>query len=320
MKKEIQDAFLVANAKLETHRKVICSVSGGADSDTMLDLIHRVDKDGKVEYVFFNTGLEYDATKRHLDELEEKYGITIQRINPIKPIPVSAKEDGQPFWSKFVSDMISRLQKHGFDWVDEPFETLFEKYPNCKQGLLWWCNGNPPKASSGRESSYNIAYVKWLKEFMLENPPDFKISAACCTYAKKKPAHKFKSASGCDLDCVGVRKAEGGVRSTVYKTCFTEGDQIDEFRPIFWLTDEDKEIYKQHYGLTYSDCYEVWGMKRTGCAGCPLGKRFEEELALIQQYEPKFYKAANAVFGDAYEYTRKFEEFRKSKGFVARKL
>ena len=76
----------------------------------------------------------------------------------------------------------------------------------------------------------------------------------------------------------------------------------------------------RYYGIVHSDCYEIWGMKRTGCAGCPLGKRFEEELELIQKYEPKFYKACMSVFGDAYEYTRKFEAFRKEKGFVARKL
>lgn len=319
MKKEIQDAFLVANAKFETHQRPVCSLSGGADSDIMLDILHKVDKDKKCRYVNFNTGLEYDATKRHLDELEQKYSIIIERIPPIKPIPIVCKEYGQPFWSKFVSDMISRLQKHNFDWVDEPFDVLYQKYPNCKQGLLWWCNGNPPK-KSGRESSYNIAYVKFLKEFMIENPPKFNISYACCGYAKKKPAEKYKIGCRCDLDCVGVRKTEGSIRSTVYANCFSEGENYDEFRPVFWFTDETKTIYKAHYNVVHSDCYEMWGMKRTGCAGCPFGKRFEEELSLIKKYEPKFYNACLSVFGDAYEYTRRFETYRAERGFVARNL
>ena len=248
MKKEIQNAFLVANAKLETHNKVVCSLSGGSDSDIVLDIMSKLDKDGKCSYVNFNTGLEYEATKRHLDELEEKYGITIHRVPPIKPIPAVCKNYGQPFWSKYVAEMIGRLQKHGFNWIDEPYEDLLLKYPRCQQGLKWWCNANPQK-KSGRESSFNIGYVKFLKEFMIENPPWFPISSMCCDYAKKRPAHKFKSESKCDLDCVGVRKYEGGVRSTAYANCFTPGDQFDEFRPIFWFTSEDKETYKEHYGM-----------------------------------------------------------------------
>lgn len=51
--------------------------------------------------------------------------------------------------------------------------------------------------------------------------------------------------------------------------------------------------------------------KRTGCAGCPFGKDFENELKIIEEYEPKLYKAVNNIFGESYEYTRKFLEFRK---------
>ena len=53
----------------------ICSISGGSDSDLVLDLIHKVDEDGKVIYYWIDTGLEYTATKEHLNYLEQKYGI-----------------------------------------------------------------------------------------------------------------------------------------------------------------------------------------------------------------------------------------------------
>jgi hypothetical protein len=55
-------------------------------------------------------------------------------------------------------------------------------------------------------------------------------------------------------------------------------------------------------------------MKRTGCAGCPFGQRFEEELELAKQYEPNFYRAMVKVFGQSYEYKRKFLEFRRQHG------
>ena len=135
--------------------------------------------------------------------------------------------------------------------------------------------------------------------------------------AKKEPAAKYEKNHEFDLSCTGLRKSEGGNRATSFTTCFTSTfDGPDTFRPLFWLTDKDKQDYKEHYGLKNSDCYEVWGMKRTGCCGCPYGKNFEQELELIKQFEPKFYKAVNNIFGASYEYTRgylKFREIMKSK-------
>ena len=117
----------------------VCSISGGSDSDIVLDLIHKVDEDGKVKYFWIDTGLEYSATKENLDFLEQKYGITIERVKPDKPIPTCVKEYGVPFLSKYVSEQMMRLQAHGFQWEDEPLEVLLQKYPRCKTALQWWC-------------------------------------------------------------------------------------------------------------------------------------------------------------------------------------
>lgn len=149
----------------------------------MLDLISKIDKDRKVRYIWFDTGLEYQATKDHLKYLEEKYHIEIERIKAIKPIPLSCSEYGQPFLSKFVSDMISRLQRHGFTWEDKPVEQLLAEYPKAQGAINWWCNGrNKP---GFKTSMFNINYHKYLKEFMIENPPWFKISSKCCTYVQR---------------------------------------------------------------------------------------------------------------------------------------
>lgn len=109
------------------YNKILCSISGGSDSDIMLDIVWRCDKDNKVDYVWFDTGLEYQATKEHLKYLEEKYHIDIIRKKAIKPIPTSCKEYGQPFISKNVSEFMSRLQKHGFQWEDKDFDYLMKK-------------------------------------------------------------------------------------------------------------------------------------------------------------------------------------------------
>ena len=148
------------------YKKIVCSISGGSDSDIMLDIVWKCDKDNKVEYVWFDTGLEYEATKNHLTYLEKKYNIIIKPYKAIKPIPLSCKQYGQPFISKQVSEYLSRLQKHNFKWEDKPFEVLYKEYPKCKAALLWWCNEKESNA-------FNIRRNKWLREFIIENPPEF---------------------------------------------------------------------------------------------------------------------------------------------------
>ena len=315
-----QDAFIKAYQHIKYHNKIVTSISGGSDSDVLLDLIIRCGGKDKTTFVFFNTGLEYEATKKQIKFLEEKYGIEINVLQPIKPIPTCVREFGVPFWSKLASEYISRLQSHNFKWEDEPYEVLVERYPKCQSALRWWCNAWP-LTDKGRSSKFNISYTPWLKEFMLENPPDFKISAKCCHYAKKEPVKKFMKAGDFDLNCVGIRKAEKGARATAHSTCYTQTTSgPDQYRPLFWFSDEDKAVYDQHYGIEHSDCYKVWGMKRTGCAGCPFGKEFEEELALAEKYEPKFYKAMMKVFGASYDYTRRYLEFRERKKMEAGSL
>lgn len=303
--KTIGDNLVIAYSKINSdkYKKIMCAISGGSDSDVMLDIVWRCDKDNKVDYVWFDTGLEYQATKDHIKYLEEKYNITIRREKAQKAIPTCCKEYGQPFLSKFASEMISRLQRHNFTWEDLPYEYLLEKYPRCKNGVSWWCNKN-------QSVMFNIGYNRYLKEFMIANPPGFKISNKCCTYAKKNVAHKLLKIEKYDLNILGVRRAEGGIRQSAYKNCFDENDNgCDNYRPLFWYTDSDKVDYENHYGVIHSKCYSEYGLKRTGCCGCSYNRKLEEEIAIIYEHEPKLYKMVTTIFGDSYEYTRKYREF-----------
>lgn len=309
----IQDALGKCLQQVRNHENILCAISGGWDSDILADIIIRCGGKRKTTFVFFDTGLEYKATKKQIQFLQEKYGVEIKKIPPVKPIPICVKQHGVPFWSKHVSEMIERLQRHGFQWEDEPLEVLLAKYPGCRSGLRWWCNDH---GKPGEKSRFNIDYVPGLKDFMISNPPTFPISAKCCTYAKKKPAHNYVAAAGCDLNCTGVRKAEGGVRAGRYTTCYTQAMAgPDQYRPLFWFSDADKKEYDDHYKITHSDCYKVWGMSRTGCACCPFGQNFEQELELAQKYEPNFHRAAIKIFGQSYEYRRRFLQFRAEKKY-----
>lgn len=290
---------LLCRGKFET---IAVSVSGGSDSDLIVDITTRL----KVNaiYVYFDTGLEYKATKEHLTYLEKRYGIEIRRIRSKCPVPLAVKQVGQPFLSKQVSEYIARLQKVDFKWQDRPFEELVKEYPHSVSALKWWCNY---KGDDGKPSMFNINRNKWLKEFLIENPPTFFISNRCCELAKKQSADYDDKT----INVIGVRKAEGGQRAG-HNTCTTLGHH-NIYRPIFWYSQADKEEYEQFADIQHSECYTEYGLKRTGCAGCPFGRDFEYELKVLQEHEPNLYKAVCNIFKDAYEYTRAYRKFCKHK-------
>ena len=305
---EIQKAILTTANKINGSNNVLCSISGGADSDIIIDMLERIGTGGKVKYVFFNTGLEYMATKEHIKYIEEKYGVKIREEKAIKSVPHCVKNYGVPFLSKQVSEFIERLQRYNFKWEDKPFEELYKEYPHCKAALRWWCN------KFDGVGKFNISRNRYLKEFMIANPPNFKISNRCCKYAKKDVAKQEKETGQYDLSITGIRKAEGGARSTAYKSCFSPIDDkhaVAEFRPIFYFKNDTKKAYEKHYDIIHSECYTKWNLPRTGCSGCPYAKDFERELQAVKEHEPKLYKAIINVFGKSYEYTRKYREFQE---------
>ena len=254
--------------------KIMVSVSGGADSDIVLL--------SEVHYAFFDTGLEFAATKRHLEYLEQKYGITIERYRAKIPVPLGVKKYGVPFLSKKISNNIQRLQKHGFKWEDKPFEELYAEYPRCKSALRWWCN------QWGEKSKLNISNRKWLKEFMIANPPDFPISSGCCDGAKKGTAKMVEKIINPDLSIQGVRKAEGGIRSTAYKSCFDEicgeaGEVAEQVKKHFF---HGHELDKRHMIEELGDV--AWYLAvLCDAIGSDLDTVMEENLKKLEQRYPE---------------------------------
>ncbi|MBR3160146.1 MAG: phosphoadenosine phosphosulfate reductase family protein [Atopobiaceae bacterium] len=310
----IADAALKCQSVFETHEKAIVSISGGADSDVMMDVCERVRQVSPIAitYLFQDTGMEYEATRAHLDYLEDLYGVKIKRNLPDLTVPETCRRYGQPFVSKMVSSVMGGLQRNGFEWEDEPLDVLGRKYPKCKSYLKWWCNEYSTKMDNPR-SIYHVRRNKWLKEFLIENPPQFSISEKCCDRSKKTPSNRYVRLSNADVVLTGVRASERGAR-TIHNKCIIAGnDGPDKYRPLYWLNNDDREQYIDMFGIRNSDCYEVWGFTRTGCAGCPFNKDVFEELDIAERHEPKFVKAARVVFADSYEYTRQYREFRRFK-------
>lgn len=152
---------------------------------------------------------------------------------------------------------------------------------------------------------------------MIENKPDFAISSECCTYSKKRPAKKYEKEHNIELMITGIRKAEGGQRSTAYNTCFYETRKTHDsglFMPLFWYKLEDLKKYEAHFCIENSLCYTVYGFKRTGCACCPYaGRNIFLEMEVLRKHEPKLYRAVNNIFGKSYEYTEEYYIYRDNK-------
>lgn len=315
--------------RLTQYPNAICSYSGGSDSDILLHLIETVRKTFNlptVHYCFFNTGLEMEATKRHVHEMEKLYGVTINKYRPKKNIVQATREYGLPFVSKIMSAGLEGVQKKNIPLsiADEYASAddkaakraeLRERYPGCESTINFLCGCN-----SAGEPRPNIQLVigssDYMLDFIKENPIPFKVSNKCCDVCKKQLAHSVQKPY--DMIITGERRDEGGMRSVPRKDCtsmcFTESaDGKYRLRPLYYVSDADKQWYKDYYGIRYSDAYEVYGLTRTGCCGCSISAKAVEDLEKIRPFEPNLVKAAWNVFGDSYRYRQQYNEYKALK-------
>ena len=286
---EIERTCRKVEEHIGSHERISISVSGGSDSDCIVHLIctYFPEMLEKCRFVFVNTGLEYDATKRHLDYLEARYGIKIDRLRG-KSVVWVVRKYGMPILSKYKSTRIKR-------------------YLAGQRSSWSWIFGDKVKSYHSMMFSEN---QKKLVTYLKEN--DIKISSDCCTYSKKKPLHEYHKQHGCDLAVTGERKAEGGQRAVAQSSCFMEKKtDINKFMPLFWWSDDVKAAFKKAEGIRYSDCYEVYGLRRTGCVGCPFNLNIQEDLQAMLEHEPRLFKACMSVFGRSYELMDEFKCRRK---------
>lgn len=309
------------------HPNAICSYSGGSDSDIMIHLIEsarEIVSLPKIKYVFFNTGLEMKAIKDHVKDTAERYGVEIEEVRPKINIIQSTRRYGIPFVSKIMSSGLEGWQKKRIPLsIADEYEKaedkaakrkeLKDRYPGCETTINFLCCCN-----SAGEPRPNIQLVinssKYMKDFIAEYPPDFQISARCCDYCKKQVAHKIQK--GYDMVITGERRDEGGMRSVPRKDsshmCFTESSNGQyRFRPLYYVSNTDKKWYKERFGIKYSDAYEIYGLTRTGCCGCPISYKAVEDLEKIRPYEPNVVRAAWNIFGKSYEYRKKYNEYKE---------
>ena len=325
----------IISVRLRQFPNAACSYSGGSDSDIMLHMIERVRSAfglPPVAYHFFDTGLEMKAIKEHVRDMEKLHNIKIAIIRPDINIIQSARKCGIPFVSKIMSTGLEGIQKKNIPLtiadeyelaVNKPAKRaeLKQRYPNCESTINFLCGCN-----SKGEPRPNIQLVinssKWMLDFIKENPVPFRVSAKCCDHCKKQVAHKAEKSF--DMVITGERRVEGGMRSVPRKEnttlCFTQAANGKyRLKPLYYVSDADKQWYKDYYKIKYSDAYEVYGLKRTGCCGCSISASAVKDLEKIEPYEPNLVKAAWNVFGDSYVYRQKYNEYKSSRTHTEKK-
>lgn len=272
------------------HKNILVSFSGGKDSTVLLNLIKELGLIDKCRVVFFDTGMEYEATYNFI-----KMFNNVEWVKPKKPLPLIKRDYGIPFYSKYVSDMLERLQKHNFDFKNDTFkeyDELIKKYPKCSGGLKWLCRKN-----------IVLNCPKKLKQKLPEL--NFKITSKCCWYLKKDLAHKYNKENNIDLVLTGIRRDEGGIRAMNYKKCyFTTKENTYYYLPLLNWTDEDVDKYIKDNDVILSLCYTLYGLKRTGCVGCPFSKEWEQEREILKKYEPNKSVAIENLFKETYEFQK----------------
>ena len=90
--------------------------------------------------------------------------------------------------------------------------------------------------------------------------------------------------------------------------------------PIIDWTDEDVENFIQKYNVPLSKAYTEYGLKRTGCMGCPFARDIQSNLKTLWDHEPNRYKASMFFFKDVYiaqnielPFDEEYEKERKQK-------
>lgn len=303
----LQNTIAKAKDVFGKHRNIIIAYSGGADSDVVIDFIHRfIDT---VKSVMFDTGVEFQATLDHVREMQSKYEIAIVRAT--RPVPTSNKKFGYPFLSKYVSEMLERLQRHNFKFQQHgnlTFDELYTIYPRCKSALRWWCD------EWGDKSRFSIERHQYLKEFLIENDLPFRVSGKCCYGAKIMPSKTYAKDNGVDLFVLGMRRSEGGVRSIAYQSCYQKHGSghknYAQYFPLFFWDADMMQWYKDKFDVHHSKAYSVYGLSRTGCAACPFASGFDSELAVLAVHEPKKHKYISATFAPSHDYRRRYYEYK----------
>ena len=250
------------------------SYSGGKDSHFLYWFIKEYLKRDDIKIVGINTYMEHHEIR---DRIIKNSDIVL--YPELKPMQVKEKY-GSPCFSKIQDDFIDRYQRGSRS------KSLMERI-QARQFL----------GKDGKIHTSSFSLNKKARKLLLSGELH-RVSPKCCKILKKNTAHKFEKETGLKA-ILGVRGAEGAMRKSQYKTCFTKDKK---FTPIHDLSDELLNKIINKYNIEVPSVYEY--INRTGCMGCPYGHYkhdTEKELLLINdsqfEFVCEYFKESYKVLG-----------------------
>lgn len=247
--------------------KYYLSYSGGKDSHFLYWFIKEYLHDTEIEIVGINTYMEHPQILKRI----QKYSDVI--LYPaLKPFEIK-EQYGIPCFSKNQDEHIYYYQKGS----RRPY--LMERiYGVDSSGNSW----------------HRYSLNSKARDLLLADKLH-PISPKCCTFLKKKPAHKYEKETG-RKPILGIRSSESALRKKAYKKCFTKDGR---FTPLHDLSDELLNKIYEKYNIEIPPIYNL--IERTGCMGCPYGSHkgdTEKELYLVTKQQRKF---LGDYFGESYK-------------------
>lgn len=312
----------------DEYENILVWITGKPESTILYHMCNMLDRDNKCKYVFFYTDVTLGADMEHMEYLGKD--IDVQDVSGI--VKETCKKYGQPFLSMVVSYNLARLQEMDFEWENKPFEELCEKYlevvdkPSNRNtlelngkyykgsygALRWWCNQYDSKI-------YNINKNAYLKEFIMENPPTFKISDKCCKEVVKKPLHQYATKNDFDIILTDSRDIKGSMKSKrgnkFIKANFINR-KYDQYMPLYDFSETDIMVYKKFYELKFSDSYEIYHHNGGICVGCPYSgwDGIQADMRMSERFAIGTKMRAKKIFGESYLYTEAYTEYAKRLG------
>lgn len=252
------------------------SFSGGKDSTLLSWLIDKALPGNKIPRVFMNTGIEYLMIVDFVKELaskDERF-VIVQSSKPIKKI---LEEYGYPFKSKEHSTKLH-------EWQQGNRETKsMKKYISgapfqCPDMLLYQFSDN-----------FNL-----------------KVSQFCCHKLKKEPAKKWAKENKKSITITGMRREEGGQRTTLGCILTDKNGKVVKFHPLAVVSDEWEDWLIEKEKITLCPLYlHPYNFKRTGCAGCPFNLHLQEQLETMSMFLPAERRRCEIIWKKVYDEYRR---------------
>lgn len=132
---------------------------------------------------------------------------------------------------------------------------------------------------------------KCPKKLRYQFSEDFnlKVSKRCCDKLKKETSKHYLKDSGRSIVITGMRKEEGGLRST-HKNCVIKDKEnnVIKFHPLFVVSEEWENWFINERHIQLCELYyPPYNFKRMGCKGCPYNINLQKDLNNMPENERK---------------------------------